>query len=120
MKKTMMLRSCKPVARHVKLRVKTSAWVVTEVAMGAAMVAARNVPNWASIHVAMDRAVMARHAAVHVADPAVTVYVHSAMMGHRRQSMACGTRRKAIGRANPRTESFFWKCAKTSRMRVAL
>jgi hypothetical protein len=103
-------------ARHVKLRVKTSAWVATE----AAMVAARNVPNWASIHAEMDLAVMARHAVVHVVDRTVTVYVHSAMMDHPRQSMACGTKRKAIGRANPRSESFFWKCAKTSRMRVAL
>jgi hypothetical protein len=84
------------------------------------MVVARNVPNWASIHAAMDRAVMDRRAVVHVVDRTVTVYVHSAMMGHRRQSMACGTRLKAIGRANLRTESFFWKCTKTSRMRAAL
>ena len=120
MTKTMMLRSCKPMADHVKLRVKTSAWVATEVAMGAAMVVVRSVPNWASIHAAMDLAVTARHAAVHVVDRTVTVYVHSAMMAHHRQSMAYGTKRKAIGRANPRTESFFWKCTKTSRMRVAL
>jgi hypothetical protein len=68
----------------------------------------------------MDLAVMARRAAVHVVDRTVMVCVHSAMMGHHRQSMAYGTKRKAIGRANPRTESFFWKCTKTSRMRVAL
>jgi hypothetical protein len=116
MTKTMMLRSCKPMARHVKLRVKTSAWVATE----AAMVVARNVPNWASIHAAMDRVVTDHRAADHVVDPTVTVCVHSAMMAHHRQSTACGTKRKAIGRANPRTESFFWKCTKTSRMRVAL
>jgi hypothetical protein len=103
-------------ARHVKLRVKTSAWVATE----AAMVVVRNVRNWASIHAAMDLAVTDRRAAVRVVDRTVTVCAHSAMMGHHRQSMACGTKRKAIGRANPRTESFFWKCTKTSRMRVAL
>jgi hypothetical protein len=103
-------------ARHVKLRVKTSAWVV----MGAAMVVVRSVPNWALIHAAMDRVVTDRRAVDHVVDPTVTVCVHSAMMGHHRQSMAYGTKRKAIGRANPRTESFFWKCTKTSRMRVAL
>jgi hypothetical protein len=103
-------------ARHVKLRVKTSAWVATE----AAMVVVRSVPNWASIHAAMDLAVTDRRAVAHVVDRTVTVCVHSAMMDHRRQSMACGTKRKAIGRANPRTESFFWKCTKTSRMRVAL
>jgi hypothetical protein len=100
----------------VKLHVKTSAWVVTE----AAMVVARNVPNWASIHAAMGLAVTDRRAAVHVVDRTVTVCVHSAMTGQHRQSMACGTRLKAIGRANPRTESFFWKSTKTSRMRVAL
>jgi intracellular sulfur oxidation DsrE/DsrF family protein len=103
-------------AHHVKLRVRISAWVATE----AAMVVVRNVPNWASIHAAMDLAVMAHRAAVHVVDRTVTVCAHSAMMGHHRQSMVCGTRLKAIGRANPRTESFFWKCTKTSRMRVAL
>jgi hypothetical protein len=68
----------------------------------------------------MGLAVTDHRAVVHVVDRTVTVYVHSAMMGHRRQSMACGTRLKAIGRANLRTESFFWKCTKTSRMRVAL
>jgi hypothetical protein len=120
MTKTMMLRSCKPMAHHVKLRGRISAWVATEVAMGAAMVVARNVPNWASIHAAMDLAVTDHRAVDHVVDRTVMVCVHSAMMGHRRQSMACGTKRKAIGRANPRTESFFWKCTKTSRMRVAL
>jgi hypothetical protein len=103
-------------AHHVKLHVKTSAWVVTE----AAMVVVRSVLNWASIHAAMDRAVTDHRAVYHVADRTVTVYVHSAMMGHRRQSMAYGTKQKAIGRANTRTDSFFWKCTKTSRMRVAL
>jgi hypothetical protein len=107
-------------AHHVKLRERISAWVATEVAMGAAMVAVRSVPNWASIHAAMDLVVTDRRAVDHVVDRTVTVYVHSAMMAHPRQSMACGTKRKAIGRANPRTESFFWKSTKTSRMRVAL
>jgi hypothetical protein len=103
-------------AHHVKPRVKTSAWV----AMEAAMVVVRSVPNWASIHAAMDHVVMDRRAAVHVVGRTATVYVHSAMMGRRRQSMACGIRLKAIGRADPRTESFFWKCTKTSRMRAVL
>jgi hypothetical protein len=116
MTKTMMLRSSKPMAHHVKLRVRISAWVATE----AAMAVARSVPNWASIRAAMDRVVTDRRAVVRVVDRTVTVCVHSAMMGHRRQSMAYGTKRKAIGRANPRTESFFWKCTKTSRMSAAL
>jgi hypothetical protein len=63
---------------------------------------------------------MDRRAVDHVVDRTVTVRVHSAMMGHRRQSMAFGIRLKAIDLADLHTDSFLWKCTKTSRMRAAL